>query len=611
MRRVLSLVTAIVLLQSAAAANDLHVSVRGRVQADISFLAADRQEGRGVTTEGIRRAADWIVAEYERIGLKSVMPDGSWRQAFGITTGRVRVAEQTSVKFWHKDGSSLHLFVGQDFQPLRRGGSGDTSSPLVFVGYGVTAPEIGFDEYASVDVRGRTVVMIRRVPQQGHSDGVFSGEGMREHAWINTKLELARSHGAAAVVFVNDPFTARNSELDELTPPSGFGTNEVGIPFVHVRQSVINRLLAGHPLITPEGNELHNLGAVTDYIDVFFSPLSQELGSWTAHIDTRFDSGRTETWNLIGMVEGESPHAGETIVIGAHYDHIGYGDVASRARHRRGEIHNGADDNASGTAAVLELARRVVTGSPPRRRMLFVCFSGEERGLLGSWHYVRNPPVPLEDTVSMLNFDMIGSLRNNRVEVHGVATGAEFLPIVQLADEACTVDVRVVSHAFGGSDHLPFYRKGIPVLFAFTGVTDRYHTPDDDVGMIDMDGVVSVIDLGEFLLEQIDRMPERPAFRRASRNHTRMGVLGIRPDLSAFGDAHGVRVLGVREGSAAGEASVQVGDVIVKIDDEIIDSYASLNDFLRRSRGRQTVKLTVHRGNRVIELQAELGTVTR
>jgi len=611
MRQVLSLFIATGLLHAAARSEELGKSALDRVKADISFLAADRQEGRGVKTEGIHRAADRIVAEYRRIGLRPVMPDGRWRQEFDIATGRVTIGSETSVEFRNLDGSSFRLNTGRDFQPLRRGGDGSTTSPLVFVGYGISAPEAGFDEYADVDVQGRTVLMIRRVPRQGDAEGAFSGDGTSEHAYISTKLSVAVKQGAAAVVFVNDPYTADVPDRDELTSPSGFGTESVGIPFVHVRREVVDRLLAKHPLQTRGGNQVSSLKAAADYLDEFFEPLSQPMDSWTAGIETHFQSGRTTAWNLIGMVEGEGPLAGETIIIGGHYDHIGYGDVASRARHRRGEIHNGADDNASGIAAVLELARRTVAGPPPRRRMVFVCFSGEERGLLGSWHYVRNPPIPLEDTVTMLNFDMIGTLRKNRVEVHGVATGAEFLPMVELAEEAQPVGIKVVAHPFGGSDHLPFYHKGIPVLFFFTGITDRYHTPDDDTEMINMEGVVSVVDLGEYLLRQIDQLNSPPAFRRTSRGRTRMGVLGIRPDLSRIGELQGVRVLGVREGSAARDASVQVGDVIVRINNEIIDSYASLNDFLRRSKGGQLVTLTVQRDGQVVKLKAQLGSVMR
>ena len=278
---------------------------------------------------------------------------------------------------------------------------------------------------------------------------------------------------------------------------------------------------------------------------------------------------------------------------------------------RRGEIHNGADDNASGVAAVLELARRVAAGPAPQRRIVFICFSGEERGLLGSRHYIRQPVFPLDDTVFMFNFDMIGSARNNRVEINGVGTAAEFLPLVELADEQSPMDVKVIANPFAGSDHLPFYRKQIPVMFCFTGVTDRYHTPDDDIEMINMDGVVSIVDLSEQVLHSIDRLHARPAYRRTTRGPVRAAVLGIRPELSGTGDTPGVRVLGVRQGSPAADASVQVGDVIVKIGAQQINDYAALHDFLCQPNGGSSVSITVERKGQRIRLRVRLGQAIR
>lgn len=606
MRSAAFLAAALTVSASIHAADSNRAAALDRMRSDIEFFASDEQEGRGVATKGIERAARHIVTEYEAIGLQPVMPDGGWRQSFDVKVGATRVSDQTELIFHSTRGTRLSLKSGTDCQPLQRGGNGSVQGGLVFVGYGVSAPDDNYDDYADIDVEGKTIVLIRRVPGQGDPDSPFAGESISPHAYITNKLKLAQEHKAAAVLLVNDPHTFPDPAADELVATDGFGPNGSGVPFLQIRQSVFNRLLSEQPLRTSDGQLLSSLQAVASHLDETMTPVSQALSSWSTELTVKFSGRSVQASNLIGMIEGQGPRAEETIVIGAHYDHIGFGDYGSRARGRRGEIHNGADDNASGTAAVLELARRIADGPPPQRRMLFICFSGEERGLLGSRHYVNNPVFPLDDTVFMFNFDMIGSARNNRVEINGVGTAVEFLPLVRQSDDLSAMDVSIVENPFGGSDHLPFYRKQIPVMFCFTGITSRYHTPDDDAAMINMDGVVSIVDLAEDLLRRVDELPGRPEFRKSRRGRVRMTVLGVRPDLSETGQTQGVRVLGVREGSPAADASVQVGDVIVNIGGTPIKGYADLNDYLRQASAGDIVMLTVEREGRRLGLQVTL-----
>ncbi|MCH2210354.1 MAG: M20/M25/M40 family metallo-hydrolase [Fuerstiella sp.] len=604
-----SLISVFGVMSSAPADSHRGAAVE-RVRADIEFFASDEQEGRGVATAGIDRAAGYIVDEFRNMGLTSVMPDRGWHQKFDVRIGATGVSNRTALSFQSSRGTRLRLVTGKDWQPLERGSSGSASGGLVFVGYGISSPHDNYDEYADVDVAGKIIVLIRRVPGQGDPESVFSGDSTSTHAYITTKLRLARERNAAAVLLVNDPFTAPDPESDKLADSDGFGQRGGPVPFMQIRQDVLDRLLKESPLRTSGGELLTSVRSAARYLDRTMLPVSQELRSWSVNLNVEFQGRTVEGSNLIGMVEGQGPNSHETIIVGGHYDHIGFGDYGSRARNRRGEIHNGADDNASGTAAVLELARRVAAGPAPNRRIVFICFSGEERGLLGSRHYISRPLFPLDDTVFMFNFDMIGSLRNNHMEVNGVGTGAEFLPLVQQADESTPVSVKIVSSPFGGSDHLPFYRKQIPVLFCFTGVTDRYHTPDDDVEMINMDGVVSVIELGERLLHAVDGLPVRPSYRRCRRGRTRMAVLGVRPDLSDS-TGRGVGVLSVRDGSPAADASVQTGDIIVNIGEQQIDGYPGLYDFLRKAPDGRYVPLIVERNGQRVGLRVKLGTASR
>lgn len=602
------------LLQSAPAnAADARTEAIERVGEDVRYLASDKLEGRGIQTDGIHLAADHILKEYRQHGLKPAMPDGTFKQAFDISVGKTDVTDDTAIVLTDAEGNATRLKVSSDFQPLRRGHNGRGSGELVFIGYGITSADDDYDEYADVDVEGKILVMIRREPQQGQSDGAFKGRATSQNAYVDRKLSLAKQHKAAGVLFVNDPFTVAADKDDELSVPTGFGTSDSGIPFAHVRQRVIDKLLASTPLKQRHEGEIHtfeSLREVANFIDSTLQPVSQAMTGWSAEMITRFDSKSVTAYNLIGMIEGEGPLSDETLVIGGHYDHLGYGGYGSRAKDRTGQIHNGADDNATGTAAVLELMRRMAGGPKPKRRILFICFSGEERGLLGSSYYVRNPVFPLENTIAMLNYDMIGTLRNNRVEVNGVNSAVEFRDIVKAADLASPLETKMVDSPFGGSDHLPFFRKKIPVMFCFTGVTPRYHTPDDDYSAVNVAGVVDIIDLSEHMLRSIVNMPEAPEFQQVARNGRvtrKIPYLGIVPNLGADANEQGVPIQAVRPDSPASKAGLQVGDSIVKMNDSDIDEYSDLTQFMQRSKENDVVTIDVQRNSVATKLQAVLG----
>ena len=337
-----------------------------RVRADIEYFASDALEGRGIETKGIELAAERIIAEYEKFGLKPGMPDGKYRQPFPVTIGEVAVADSTKVELTQPDGTKMSLKLAEQYQPIRRGANGEATGGLAFIGYGISSEEEGYDDYAGIDVTGKVVVLIRREPQN-RDGGAFGGKDTSPNAYIDRKLDLIRKSKAAAVLFVNNLESATDPGADDLTDPSSFGNEGEAVPFVHVKRSVIDSILKTTPLKV--GDELlGSLAAVSEYIDLNLKPVSQELPGWNASVSTIFQANTISTDNLIGVVEGEGPLADETIVIGGHYDHLGFGGYGSRTQNRTGEVHNGADDNASGTAAVVELARRIAAGPKPKRR---------------------------------------------------------------------------------------------------------------------------------------------------------------------------------------------------------------------------------------------------
>jgi len=588
-------------------------AIVSRVRSDIEYFASDDQEGRGIETKGIERSAERIIAEYQKFGLQPAMPDGSFRQPFDVVLGEVVVSQSTHVKLTAPDGTTTDLKLGDQFQPIRRGANAEAGGDLVFVGYGISSEEEQYDDYANIAVEGKVVVVIRREPQN-YDGGAFQGTATSSNAYIDRKLDLMRKAKAAAVLFVNDFSSSPTDETDELATPSSFGNDGNSLPFAHVRQSVIDRVLSTTPLTTPDGNSLSSLKAVAGYIDTSLKPVSQELTGWSADVRTKFQANTVTAFNLIGVIEGEGPHADQTIVIGGHYDHLGFGGFGSRSPNRNGEIHNGADDNASGTAAVLELARRIASGPKPKHRMVFVCFSAEERGLIGSNYYVQHPVVPIADTIAMINFDMIGNLRNNVVEVNGVGTAQEFRDIVIKADEATPIDITIVDGAFAGSDHLPFYQQQIPVMFCFTGMTSIYHTPDDDFETLNIEGAVSVIDYSEQLLRGIDVLEKPPTFvssqPRNRRAANRAPFLGIQPDLAASG-VEGIVIRSVREESPAEAGGLQTGDIITKVDETTVEGYQTLIEILIESKPGDKLTLNFKRGSEVRKTEVTLAEPRR
>jgi len=313
--------------------------------------------------------------------------------------------------------------------------------------------------------------------------------------------------------------------------------------------------------------------------------------------------------NVIGLLRGSDPqHRDEYIVIGAHYDHLGLGEFGSLAP--GGGIHNGADDNASGTAVLLETARRLA-GERPARSILFVAFTGEESGLLGSMHFVEAPPVPLTDMKAMLNLDMVGRLRSGGLIVYGIGTAREWEAIVARATQAAGVKGGLESDGYGASDHTSFYLKDIPVLHFFTNVHDEYHRPADDWELIDVAGLETVATIVTSVARQIGTPPMALTLvRGAGRPPATTGQRGYGASLGTVPDMRpvdrGVRLQGIRAGSAAEAAGLRAGDIIIRFDDDEIADLMGMTEALRKRKPGQSVRITVLRDGSPVTVTAVL-----
>ncbi len=571
-----------------------------RVTYDIKYLASDELGGRKPGTDGIEVAAKFIEDRYKQIGLQT-LDNGTYRQEFEVRQGLTVDGEQTTLKLVNSDANemTMELELNKDYLPQAKRSGFEFDTDLVFVGYGINAEkDLNYNEYHGLDVEGKIVVMIRREPQQDNPESVFDGKEVSSHSYIQSKVLAARNAGAIGLIMVNDGFSAPTDDKDVLEDTNRFGST---FPFIQLKRRVLDELLAKSPLTDADGSKFKQLADIEKRIDETLSPVSQKFEGWKVVGSSKAKEQLSRTSNIIGIMEGEGPLADETIVIGGHYDHLGMGGAGSRTDRR--EIHNGADDNATGTAAVLELARRFAAREKkPARRLLFVCFSAEEMGLLGAFHYVKEPIIDLNKTAAMVNFDMIGWLRDNKVTIFNATSAEEFDALLDRANIDMGLDVEK-SGGFGGSDHLPFFQNSIPVMFVHTGLTSTYHTPEDDFETIDCAGALKVIDFSEKVLDELVAMEKRPTFQgTGAARRTRLVRLGISMEDEV---ENGVEISRILEGSIAEKAGFKVGDVITEVGVEKTDKRREVNRLIRANNGK-SVMIKFRRGEDQMETMVEL-----
>jgi hypothetical protein len=599
-RRSFGFLLAIVSLDAVRAAGESALPAFDRkfLEEHIRYLASDERAGRGNGAQGLDDAAQYIRASFEALGLEPVGDRGTYLQTFRVRTGQ-ELGRHTSALLRTPDGART-LEYGKDFEPLSLSPSGEVEAPVVFAGYGITAPEHEYDDYASVDVRGRVVLVLRYAPEP------FGEQGW--HATFVRKVENAASHGAAAVLVVNGP---RNHRDDKIVP-FGFdvGAEEAAsIPTVHLKRE------HGETLLRASGRSLLDLQSG---IDGELSPRSFVIEGVSVALTVDVRRTTVTVSNVLGFLParavgslGIRPRPREHIVIGAHYDHLGLGEKGSRDRRSRGLVHNGADDNASGVAGVLELARAFSRETNRPRGILFAAFAGEELGLRGSYHYTSQPALPLKDAVAMINLDMIGRLRHDIIHLGGVDQVPQLRGRIEerLEGEGLALSGRF--SADEASDHAPFLRVGVPALFFFTGLHGDYHKPTDDVQFINFDGMARVLRASYGVSSDLLQDRERPKFVAMAREGRPYGkkaaaYLGIGID-AAF-DGEGVRFAYVADDGPAARAGLEAGDVLLALDGRTVDSGDRASSLIRARRPGETVSAKIRRKGQVLEVVVRLAS---
>ena len=518
------------------------------VKYHVNYLASDALEGRLSGTPGGEAAAKYVAEEFNRFGLKPIGERGSYFQRFDFIGG-VKLGPMNKMTF---DGAADALRVGEDFIPAGFSDSGEISGALAFIGYGISAPQLNYDDYAAVDAKDRIVLALRYSP-----DPKNPHSGFQKMESLRYKTLQAREHGAKALLIVTGPQDDPEDLLPKLRYDRAGG--DAGLVVAHVTRAVADAMLAGVG---------KTVAALQEEINSSKQPKSMLID---AQISFQIDvmKERREASNVAAMLEGSDPSRKEEyVVVGAHYDHLGRSGESAMDPEKENEIRNGADDNASGTAGVLELAQYFsAQATMPKRSLIFLAFSGEELGLLGSAKYVAEPLKPLEKTVAMINMDMIGRMKDNTLVVEGIGTSPSWREMMERLNQTYGFKMTLKKDGFGPSDHASFYGKDIPVLFFFTNLHEDYHRVSDDADKINAAGEAAVIKMVADAVTEIAGAEATPPFTKAAPDSMQMGrgfsvTVGTIPDYAA--EADGMKISGVRPGSPAEKAGLQGGDVIIK-----------------------------------------------
>ena len=570
----------------------------------VNTLANPWMEGRQPGTRGDDLATEYMEFYMRQAGLqpafKDESGDASWRQPFRFQVSRRPVPPKLqSASLMHGKSEFIR---GEDYSILANSGSATVTAPMTFVGYAIEDGVNGYDSFGdNDDLSGRIAVMLRYEPLDGSGISRWSEENFSTHAGIQGKMQSLIDRNAAGIIMVTPPKAVDGRPgLETLSTTTNYRP-KAEIPVVHISPSQADMLLKkAHP----DGLGLSSLRKAADRDTIDTLDLNDDELLTMA---TSLTPGGIETRNVAGILPGKGDLAEEWLIIGGHYDHLGTGYVGSRSRGNN-DYHNGADDNASGIASVLVLADRLSktaeTTDDDRRSVLFVGFGAEEAGLHGSDYFVENPPMDLDAVTCMLNFDMMGRLGKNGLQLLGTGTAEEFDEILPRLVSETTMVVNATPSGTGPSDHTNFYTKDIPVLFFFSGVTDEYHTPEDEAWTVNPEGAIAIVNLAEKLSEELLTREDILTFRESNESSPRRTGnsvrLGVMPGYTAQVD-EGVLIEAVSSNTAAEEAGIKAGDILMSWNSKEIDGPGGLMNFLRESKPGDEVEVVLFRDGKTME----------
>jgi len=579
-----------------AAQNNNPEITSAEIQDHINYLASDQLEGRMTGTPELYKAAEFLKKEFESYGLKPLF-NGSYFQEFPFME-KLELSSENILELNFENESlseSYYMVVGSDYTTLSFSDNLLVESELVFAGYGISAEELDYDDYANVDVKDKIVVVFRNHPDMKSPHSEFE-----QYSSLRYKTTIARDRGAKGIIFLNT-LDKTNDELITLKYDNAGKIKDISA--VQLKRNLANDMFRNYNT---------DIFSIQKLIDSLKTPASFTLKNYSAKILTDVKELRGTSVNVGAYIDaGNENFKDEYLVIGAHFDHLGWGGDNSLYM---GEpsIHNGADDNASGTTGLLELAEKFASiKNQLDRKIVFIAFSGEELGLLGSSFVVNNFPIPIENNITMINMDMIGRLNDkNDLIVYGTGTSSKWKNILDDKNEY-DLNLTFNDEGFGPSDHSSFYGKKVPVLFFFTGTHSDYHKPSDDADKINAAGQEKVLKFIYDVALTIVNSETRPDYISVERKDTGKMTgtkvyVGTVPDFA--GEVDGYKLGGVTDGSPAAKAGLQAGDIITQFGNKKISNIYDFTYALGNYVPGDKVNVLAKRGEEELTFEIELGS---
>ena len=536
----------------------------------VTYLASDELEGRRTGSKGIRKAADYIRQHLTKSGLQPIGPEqDSFNHTFEFTGGVELVKPENKMTLRGHTGEDQIFELDKDFRPLAFSANGGVEGEVVFTGYGLSKPGelgVGYNSYGGLDVKDKIVMVLRYVPEDISID---RRQELNRYAGLRYKALIARNNGAKALLVVTGPNSPNPGSLAKLSFDSSMAG--AGIPVISISGKV------GNSLVQFYGKSLKQLQSSLDKENPH-AVHGLSLPGIVLSIKTSLKRIRQKDNNLVAVLpptgQATTNMPTEYVMLGAHYDHLGRGETGGfGVKGEEGMVHNGADDNASGVAALLEMAsslakRREARPEEFQRGVIFSFWSGEELGLIGSARYAAKPTVNLSNVIAYLNFDMVGRLRDNKLTLQGVGSSSAWKKLIERRNVLAGFDITLQQDPYLPTDTTSFYPKGIPVLAWFSGSHKEYHRPTDDTATLNFEGLERITKFAGNMVRDLARGGDRPDYLKVEKSNqggSRDAIrvyLGTIPDYASE-DVKGVLLTGVRGGGPADKAGLKGGDVIV------------------------------------------------
>ena len=537
---------------------------------EVKYIASDELEGRMTGSRGTQMASDYIAAYFEEIGLKTIGDNGSYFQEFPFTSGVKIVSSQNHLQI-KKEGhekETTEFEVNKDFIPLAFTANGEVEGNVVFAGYGLIVPGnngVSYDSYAGLDVKDEIVLVLNYLPE----DVVMKRrQELNLYAGLRYKALLARELGAKALLVVTGPKSPNAGELIPLSFDKAAADS--GIVAASISMKAAEALFAGF------GKDLATIQSKLDKEERDIAG-SFDLANVHVKISVAVERLKKADCNVLGLLPpAEGTENPEFVMVGAHYDHIGHGEIDSLAhKGEEGQVHNGADDNASGVSTVLELAASLAKArneNPQnfRRGIIFALWSGEEMGIIGSSYFAKHPTVPVKNIAAYINFDMVGRLKDNRLIIQGIDSSDYWTKLIEKRNVAAGFDLVLQHDPYLPTDVTALYPEGIPVMNFFTGGHEDYNRPTDDPATLNYDGLVRIAKFAQSMIIDLAKSQERPAYAKVERkgvpseqHGSQRAYLGTVPDFSSENTV-GIKIGGIKADGPADRAGFKGGDIIVE-----------------------------------------------